>query len=174
MDLIYLGALFLGLILFYFVWYIFFSKKQKDTEKYYTREDYEAIENAESFTDLTEIAFRIIKRMPQPVSMVCGPIATGGKGNIEENLKVFKKTIQTLVNNGENIFSQIPFEDAMQRIKQNPQYQGAMQLLGEFYLPIFKSGFIKKMNFIKGWEGSFGATWEHSIAAALGIEIFYL
>jgi len=153
---------------------MFFNKKQKNTEKYYTKEDYAAIEKAESFTDLTEIALKIIERMPQPVSMVCGPIATGGKGNIEENLKIFKKTIQALVNNGENIFSQIPFEGAMQRIKQNPQYQGATQLLEEFYLPIFKSGFIKKMNFIKGWKGSFGATWEHGIAVALGIEIFYL
>lgn len=139
MDLIYLGVPFLALILFYFVLYVFFIKKQKNTEKYYTKEDYRAIENAESFTDLTEIAFRIIKRMPQSISMVCGPIATGGKGNIEENLKVFKRTIQTLVNNGENIFSQIPFEGAMQRIKQNPQYQGASQLLDEFYLPIFLS-----------------------------------
>ena len=174
MNLIYLGALFLVPILFCFVFYVLFSRRQKNTEKYYTREDYVSIEKAESFTDLTVIALRIIQRIPQPVSMACGPIATGGKRNIEENLEVFKETIQTLVDNGENIFSQIPFEGAMQRIKQNPQYQGAMQLLEEFYFPIFKSGLVKKMNFIKGWEGSFGATWEHGIAVELGIEIFYL
>ena len=174
MNSIYLGAPFLVFSFLCYALWIFSKKKEKNTEGYYTKDDYIAIENAESFSDLTEIAFRIIKRMPQPISMVCGPIATGGKGNIEKNLKVFRKTIQILVNNGENIFSQIPFEGAMQRIKQNPQYQGAMQLSEEFYLPIFKSGFIKKMNFIKGWEGSFGATWEHGLATALGIKIFYL
>ncbi len=68
----------------------------------------------------------------------------------------------------------MPFEDDMERIyKSDPKLKGT-RLLEEFYLPMFKSGLIKILCFLPGWQNSIGATWEHEQAKKLGIPIIYL
>jgi hypothetical protein len=141
---------------------------------YYTEEDFSDIENSNNFSELCSVALRILSRMPQPIAQVCGPIGTGGRGNIEENLKEFERVIDDLSARGEIVFTQIPFEDPMQRMKMLPEYEGGMQILEEFYLPLFESGFIKKLYFIPLWNTSMGASWEHEQAKRLGIEIRYI
>lgn len=142
-------------------------------EKYFTRDDLRAIEEAKNFKDLSIVAFKVIKRMPPPVVQVCGPMTTGGKGTIEENFGVFRKSIRMLVERGENVFNQMLFQDSIQRMKAEDWYKDGNQILDEFYLPIFESGFIKTLYFIKGWDQSFGASWEHEQALRLGIKIVY-
>ena len=129
---------------------------------------------ATTFEGLFSIAHSILLRMPQPISMVCGPITSGGTGTKEGNIKVFKKTIKELSDKNINIFSQMPFEKPMWAIQKTDYYRGGYHILEAFYLPIFESGLVKKFFFIRGWESSMGAKWEHEQAKRLGIEIVYL
>ncbi len=132
----------------------------------YFRPEVSALEAAPTIQSLLPIALRILERMPHGVSMVCGPISTGGKGSVEENLALFGVAIETLASRGENIFSQMPFERPIQRMKKTNS-----GLLNTFYLPIFKSGRVRRLCFLPGWESSEGATWEHERGVELGFEI---
>jgi hypothetical protein len=105
--------------------------------------------------------------------MVTGPISTGGLGTREKNLEKFKQTIFDLYTDGHSLFDQTVFNGKFSRFVEHIDGY-PMPILEEFYLPIFKSGKIKKFYFIKGWESSFGASWEHDRAQELGIEIIYL
>jgi hypothetical protein len=115
-----------------------------------------------------------VKNQFKPIAMVCGPISTGGAGSRKANLDIFSRAIDILSAGGLLIFSQMPFENDMERIyKSDPNLRG-MVLLEEFYLPIFKSGHIKLMCFLPGWTNSVGATWEHRQAEIFGIPRIYL
>jgi len=132
-----------------------------------------AIDRAQTYTELFDIAIDFITRMPQPLVQFCGPISTGGKGSIDSNLAELDKAILFFAAKGIYIFDQIPFEEPMQRIKAK---EGSYNhdLLNQFYLPIFKSGHIKKFVFLPGWQSSVGAKWEHDWAEKIGIKIEYL
>ena len=143
-------------------------------EKYWKRKDKADLLKAKTFVRLQKIAMRVIRRMPQPVGEVCGPITSGGYGDKNKNIRAFKAAIKKLIVQGNNIFNQMPFEDSMERILRTPVFKGGDQLLAEFYLPIFKSGLIKTLYFMDNWKTSFGARYEHRQAKKLHIPIFYL
>ncbi|MBI2474242.1 MAG: DUF4406 domain-containing protein [Candidatus Taylorbacteria bacterium] len=143
-------------------------------EKFWTQVEHAKLSAADGFSDMLDIAMDVLKRMPQPVSMVSGPMTTGG-ASFEENLKKFGKVIEKLDKEGKTIFNQLPFQNIMLRLYNawtGPGY--CMPLLTDFYQPIFKSGLVKTVYFIPGWEKSFGASWEHEQAKELGIERVYL
>jgi hypothetical protein len=140
---------------------------------YYATADIISIVKAETFEELRDIALAITARMVQPVSMVCGPITSGGKSK-EDNIRIFCETIAELDGKGVSVFSQMPFESAMWRIVATPYYEGGNHLLETFYLPLFGLGRIKKLYFIPGWSASVGASWEHEQAGRFNIEIYYL
>ncbi|OHA15585.1 MAG: hypothetical protein A3H57_03285 [Candidatus Taylorbacteria bacterium RIFCSPLOWO2_02_FULL_43_11] len=143
--------------------------------KYWTKDIYDELEKVNDFEHLFPIGLKVIKKMPQPISMVSGPISTGGKGSIEKNLKVFERAIDLLSEKGHNVFHQLPFQGVMIRLGTSWKGQGyCMPLLTEFYQPVFESGYIKTVHFIPGWEKSFGAKWEHEQCGRLGIERIYL
>jgi hypothetical protein len=130
------------------------------------------LKESNTFKDLLEVAMMILSTTNQPVSMVSGPISTGGKGSQELNIFAMQDYIEELYKDGENVFDQTPFEEPMQRIKKHAAtYDYA--LLNEFYLPIFESGYIKKMFFMYDWESSIGASWEHEQMIRLRIERRY-
>ena len=140
---------------------------------YMTGEDYADIATAGSFTELAEIALRILERMGDGVGMVCGPISTGGLGDVRKNLERFNQAIETLEGLGNGVFNQMPFEDAIQRLRDwNVPYDE--RILTEFYAVIFKSGRIEKQYFIHDWPTSYGSTWERRQAAERGSEIIDL
>lgn len=113
--------------------------------------------------------------MPDPVVQVCGPIGTGGLGNVKDNLNAFNIVIHDLQAQGLNVFDQMPFEWPMQVIKFNlDQSIYPEAILTDFYLPLFESGKIKTFYFMKDWKSSKGANWEHAKAIELGIKIIYL
>ncbi len=143
------------------------------TIKYWTEEDFKNLEQAKNFEDLYKIAHTVLDRMPMGIGQVCGPIATGGLGSVELNLKIFDETIRKLQSQGKIIFDQIPFEWPMQELKKTVT-DGVNSILEDFYLPIFKSGKVKTLYFIKGWESSRGSNWEHEQAKSLGLDIVYL
>ena len=146
-----------------------------DPLRFYELHDINQMGMAQSYRELTPIGLRVLNRIPGDIVMVCGPISTGGLGSITENTEVFRKSIERVAAMGEHVFTQLPFEDAMQDIKGKllPESDG-LSLLELFYRPLFESGMIKRLYFIPGWEGSFGASWEHTVALELGIEIRYL
>lgn len=127
-----------------------------------------------TFEDLLEIAFRILKKAPKPICMVCGPITSGGGGSVEENLKMLKNVIEKLAGVEMTVFDQTIFEESLWRITATPYCKGKDHLLEAFYLPILESGFLKKVYFLPDWRTSYGATWEHTQALKFGIEIVYL
>jgi len=137
--------------------------------KYWTHEDVQALDEAVMYTDLFVIALRIIDRMPKEnLTQICGPITTGGKGSRDENIKEFNKAIFFFISKGENIFDQMPFQDAMERLSKDVEGYDT-RILEHFYLPLFRSGKIKKLKFLPDWEGSKGANWEHKQIEILNI-----
>ena len=147
--------------------------------KYYSRVHLENIKTAANYQELLEVALDVLESMRSenplaPIAMLCGPISTGGKGSRQENLEVFELAIERASAGGLLVFSQMPFEENMDRIyKSDPKLQGLM-LLERFYRPIFKSGIIKLLCFIDGWEESVGAQWEYNTAVMLNIPRIYL
>ncbi|OGD71046.1 hypothetical protein A3A84_02760 [Candidatus Collierbacteria bacterium RIFCSPLOWO2_01_FULL_50_23] len=131
---------------------------------------------SETFEDLLEIALYEIAQLPAaPVGIVCGPVTSGGMGNMEENIAHFRRWINKLQSQGGNIFDQMPYEAPMQRIKATPYYDPTRDhLLETFYGTLFRSGLIDVWYFIPGWQDSYGATWEHDLVKSLGGTIIYL
>lgn len=144
--------------------------------KHYTQKDFEDIDRAKNFKDLGQVAINVLKRMPGPVIQVCGPISTGGKGNVKDNLLALDKAIIHLKNLGHNIFYQLPLEDKTAELDkkwkiENPSETYCQPILDDIYKPLFESGLIKQLWFLPGWESSRGATWEREQGKRLGIEI---
>lgn len=146
------------------------------TKKYWEKEDWDNLENANSIDDLYMIAQIIISRMQKPLIQVCGPITTGGLSSVEANLNAFNETIKKLQNDGLNVFDQMPFEKSMERITKSigSKSEASGSILTNFYYPIFKSGVISTFYFMPNWQSSFGAKCEHEKAKELGIKIVYL
>lgn len=137
---------------------------EDEREPYWTEQDVVDVERATRFGELSVVACRITARMPPPVGIVCGPITLGGAG----------RTIGYLRDAGLVVFSQLPFESALFEIKRSKRDGGDTQLLGEFYLPLFRSGLIRIMYFMPGWQDSVGASWERERGLELRIAILDL
>jgi hypothetical protein len=141
-------------------------------EKYHI----ELFKDAKDYSDLVYITLDALEKMPQPIVQVCGPISSGGRGSIEKNLKIFKKTIRKL-SEKHSVFDQTILEQPMRRIMKTyhcSHEENNRILLESFYGPILKSGLIQKTFFIDRWESSQGATWEHETSKKIGLERFYL
>lgn len=141
---------------------------------HWTDKDLLLLAEAVSYEEMLAVALRLLGRMPRPVLQVCGPISTGGKGSIKENLEVVRRAIRKLTDEGVSVFDQTPFEEPIQRIHyEKSPHLYPEELLSDFYLPIFESGHIAEMRFLQGWEDSRGSTWEHAQAKRLGIAVAY-
>lgn len=140
---------------------------------YFDAHDLTELRTAKTFEALRIIAFRVLGRMPRDTCMICGPISTGGI-SLERNLERFTRAINTLAMCGEHVFTQMPFELPVQRIRMGrDSYTSGAELLNEFYLPIFQSGKVARLCFLPDWRTSNGAKWEHDRAEELGIERKY-
>jgi hypothetical protein len=140
-----------------------------------TPKELEQLERSTTYFELAQIAMAHLASYPKPIVEVCGPITTGGLGSIEKNLEVFALAVQHLKDQGKTVFDQLPFQDAMVRLKENYEARDGymMSILEDFYQPIFESGIIDEMHFLPDWQTSKGATWEYGQAEKLGIKIFH-
>ncbi|XOU94186.1 MAG: hypothetical protein ACNFW9_05070 [Candidatus Kerfeldbacteria bacterium] len=140
---------------------------------YWEEKNFRDLKKTEKFIDLLPIAKSIINRMSKPVAMVSGPISTGGLGFPEKNLKQFIRAIKVLYDSGVNVFDQTPFDDKMSEIKNNiwNKDEYCMPLLEDFYLPLFRGGYIQEVFFLSDWQSSFGAKWEHDQCKIFKIKI---
>ncbi len=142
---------------------------------HWTREDLLMLDKADSFKELGEVALRVLKRIPQPVGQVCGPISTGGLGNREANTKRLKNATDRLISEKKNIFSQLPLQNAMVRlINKNEDNHNPYDLLEGVYLLLFETGLMKTLYFLPGWETSLGTKWEHQMGEMLKMELVHL
>lgn len=142
--------------------------------RYWTSQHDEQVDRAQSLSEMSELALMVIDKIDGEIGMVTGPISTGGLGSREANIEHFRYTIQKLYDEGHVLFDQTVFDGKLGKFVAHITDTYPMPILEDFYLPLFKSGKIKRFYFIKGWESSFGATWEHDRAQELGIEIIYL
>ena len=144
--------------------------------KYWTPEFIQAVANAESFETLAEIAIKMLDQMSQegkPIVEICGPISTGGEGDLLKNIKKFELAIKRALENNLLVFNVGPFESAIQKLKKKyPITDGyCLAILDTFYLTIFKSGYIKQALFLADWQSSKGACWERETLSKLNIPI---
>lgn len=143
----------------------------KITIQYWQEEDFQDLKKSETITDVFKVASKVISRMPNKIGQVCGPVTSGGKGSIEENLSCLNNSIIELQEKGLPIFDQMPFEETFHRIVNNEKYnQEYGNILSDFYEPLFILGKIDTLYFVPGWESSNGANWEYKKAKELGIE----
>jgi hypothetical protein len=145
------------------------------TKQYWGGSDFQMLSSARSINEVYAVAVSVLSKMPESVAQVCGPISSGGRGSIEENLKYLNQVIFDLQEKGVAIFDQMPFEETIHRIindeTTNQKYEN---ILYDFYEPLFTLNRIKTLYFVPGWESSRGANWEHNKASELGITISYL
>lgn len=127
--------------------------------QYWTIEDIQELEKVKTYKEMAAIALRILDRIPGPKMQICGPISTGGKGSKKENMKEFNKAIFFFHEQGENVFDQIPFQEAMTRLSKEVEGYDE-RVLTDFYLPLFESGKVTTFIFLPDWESSKGARWE--------------
>ena len=132
---------------------------ERPNGQYWTPKDVQELKKVKTYKEMVTIALRILEKMPGPIMQICGPITTGGKGSIKENIKEFNKAIFFFYKQGENIFDQIPFQEAMIRLSQEVNNYDT-RILTDFYLPLFESGKVTTFKFLPGWKSSKGARWE--------------
>jgi len=144
--------------------------------RHFSQEQLESIKKEKhNFESLLGIALAVLDAMPRNVTMVCGPITSGGLGSVGKNLEHFARVIAALDARGENVFTQLPFEAPMKRVKDTDgYYMGDNHLLEAFYLPLFRSGYVIRLSFIWGWASSYGTRWEHDRGTELGLDLRYL
>jgi Nucleotide modification associated domain 1 len=137
-----------------------------------------AISAAHTFAELGKpflSAVRTLAESGEPIYQVCGPISTGGAGNMHDNIAIFARAIVALDEKLTlYVVDQMPYEDAMQRIKEvekkNPATDYHESLLHDFYLPVFTCGCVTTLVFLPGWIESTGSRWEYLQAKRLGIQ----
>jgi len=135
---------------------------------------------AGSFEELGGIALSVLGSFPKHthgnIIQVCGPISTGGFNSVEINFLVFRDAVRLLRQNGFYVFDQTPLEDCVVRLwkiwNADPANSGyCWPILNEIYLPIFTSGLVGTLLFLRGWNGSTGTRWERRRGRALKLNI---
>ncbi len=159
---------------------LFYKKIDLDIHDGWKNEDYKSIYRAKNFNDVLQIGLKVAKQFScgLPLAQVCGPISTGGLGNVSDNLWHFHRTIQKLKKEKILVFDQMPVEPIFEAFHKERIEKGetgyTTDILGKFYLPLFQSGLIKRFYFIYDWESSLGAQWEHEQAKRFDIQVHYL
>lgn len=129
---------------------------------------------AESFEALADIALASLSGK-HDLSIVCGPISTGGTNNQTYNFQIFNATIRGLEGRGVNLFNQVPYEYGLRKLAHQWDALGntgyCLPILTTFYARVFASGKITQGWFIPGWRSSFGARWEREKLSSHGCVI---
>lgn len=130
------------------------------------------------------VAYAVLKRSPEKLDFVCGPISHPDKEVVEKNLDVFNCTVFKK-GQEKSIFNQLPFEPLFEKVhgllvEHHPELLGENQsssnfFVDRFYSPLFiESRKTWNASFIDGWKSSVGAKREHEIFKSLGSSIEYL
>jgi hypothetical protein len=123
--------------------------------------------------ELSLKALSEIRGMRHPLIQFCGPISTGGFGNAEDNIFVFKEIINGAKKAGISVFDQMKYERLFDKILKNHKGYD-FPLLENFYNPIISSGLVDALFFIPLWETSQGSKWEFDLATREGVKTVIL
>lgn len=134
------------------------------------------VSKAETFEELADIAIDMLNEIHTSgdiIIQICGPISTGGLGDIKKNINRFKKSIEIARKKGLKVFDQTPFEESIARLSHKyKQVDGyCIDILEIFYRRIFESKLVDKVLFLPDWQSSKGARWEREVTAGLGMMI---
>jgi hypothetical protein len=131
--------------------------------------------SVQTIEELGQLGVVIARRMRQPLGQVCGPITSGGSGNVTENIRTINEWVNCLESKGLPIFNQLNFHSAIVRLHREGKLPDmGEQLLNGFFLPLFENRILQKVLFVPNWQGSFGTAWERKKAAEFGIDIIDL
>lgn len=156
--------------------------KQNTMQTVLTEKQVAAIARATLLTHLVKIAKKSIKRAqkehPKKLTLqVCGPITSGGKGDRDANLIEFNKAVTGLAGLKRYlVFNQMPYEDKIGALvkqimqKSSLKFAYCMDVLLDFYEPLFEKKYTDMLVFLPGWEASTGACWEYKKGMNLGIK----
>lgn len=143
-------------------------------EEFCTPEETRRLQNAETLVELRVIGEVVLRRMPGPVTLVCGPMSSGG-GRLQDNyarignaITILRKTHSRIV------FSQLPFQHGIRNFTRSPRYRGPEQIIDDLYLHLFEKRLIHTLAFLTRWDRSFGSTLEHQHGTRIGLTIEYL
>lgn len=126
-----------------------------------------------ALTGLVDEALLEISKLKPPVIQFCGPISTGGFGDVTENLEYLYSVIKESKERGMSVFNQVSYEKRLDRIlKDHHEYD--YPLLDFFYNPILISKKIAGLIFLPLWETSVGSQWEHNLGQSLHLPIYHL
>ncbi len=143
--------------------------------RFWTGAEKKRLEQADTLSELADIALVILGRMAEEkrkIVQICGPMTTGGFGNLDDNMKLFQYAIDVASDRGLHVFNQLPFQDAMKRIVQwFPNQPYCQAILDNFYRPIFGSGYVQRTLFLPNWKTSHGASWEYGLVTELGLVV---
>jgi len=123
--------------------------------------------HTEVFRELAVEAIEDLKKLPQPVVRVFGPLTTGGFG-YEENAKRFLRSEAVLRAKGYTVFDYSKYEKTISKIYEPSLHTDVMEY---FHKPIIEADIIKEVFFLPKWEESKGATYERNLCEKLGITI---
>ncbi len=142
-------------------------------QPYWTQREVGLLDTVTTFEELVDIALIILRRMEEdnkPIVQICGPMSTGGLGNLEANMKVFQLAILEARKRGCAVFDQVLFQEAMIRIADwKPHKPYCQDILDVFYRGIFHSRMVKHTLFLPGWKTSRGSVWERKMLTLLSI-----
>lgn len=125
-------------------------------------------EKVEILKSLADGAIERLKKLPQPVVRVSGPLTSGGFG-YEENLKRFLQAQEKLDSQGYAVFNFENNYDEQQIAALN--ISDWKEIMNHYHDPILSTGLIKTVFMMPKWRESNGATWEHERATELGLQI---
>lgn len=151
-------------------------------ERYYTRTHASALRRATTYEHLYAVGSQVLAGMQarygdgKTVVLICGPMTTGGLGDLERNMRLFRSAINVFYGHryattDEVPFSQIPCQDGIKTVsKFDPTAPYDERILTDFYRRLFQLQIIKRFYFLRGWQGSRGACAEMRYAKELSIE----
>lgn len=152
-----------------------------ETCPYWSPADLTAAAEAKSFEELGVVALRVLHAFPAHararVAQVCGPITAGGFDSPEINFLVMRTAVRFLRERGRFVYDQTPLEKNFIRLWQTwrtlpgNDKRYCWPILEEVYDPLFRSGMIGTLYFLRGWERSVGACWERSKGLSLGFAV---
>lgn len=140
-----------------------------------TEEEFQTLESVDNFHALADLAIQTLARMKEShpeIIQICGPMSTGGLGDLQKNMERFFRAVDVAQRRGAAVFNQGLFQGAMIRIcawEKGQPYP--TDLLEIFYKKVFLSGYISKGLFLPDWESSVGAKWEREILSSSGIAV---
>lgn len=130
------------------------------------------IVGARSFSELADFAVELCRKNGH-TQIVCGPITSGGLGNIRDNFEAFAASVwkmsdylNTAYMPTQPLLNQLDFEPELWALlkrwrKDNPSSEGN-PILEEFYEVIFSQVEFTLAHFLPGSDTSFGAQWERA------------